>query len=1125
MRCLPLLPLCLLAILLSPLWAQAQEKGFDVQAFRPYGGPLDLARVAQSRPVAHGSLVGGVFLNHMVDPLVLVRKGAQVKSVSLVGNRLQVDVLATGGLWDWGELALVVPVVAAQGGDNLEAIGAERYVRSGVLGDIRLQGKLAVPGLRRPPGESGLGVALLLGVGLPTGSVDDFAGEGVLTSQAGLAVDWRFDSGALLSLNTGVWLKPSRYFLNARLGSLGTLGLAGEVPIVPNRRVSFLGMFTAGTPLEELSLKELPRRWPMEAMVGLRWYGPQSLTYTVGGGLGCSCALTVPPFRVFASVAWVLPDMAEREALEQTLAGKPQGPLTPQPEVPLYAQPVDADNDYVVAPWDACPQEPGPAENKGCPDKDRDGDGLVDREDKCPSHAQGPRGSGGCPLARLEGGRLVLTERVKFHSSQAILQTSAEPVLADVARVLIENPEVRRVDVEVWAPVADEEEVTLARKRAEVVRRYIVLSGVSMERVCTAVQVDPEHQVVPGGRLELVVPAQPQPCPEDVASRERGTQPERPEGAWELVRKLEHNAAWLALGVKGKGTRREMLWYRAQEGGGSKVGRGEEEQFQRVLEQALARHVPRRGTGVVVLAYGGGRWFAVEEASGEDLLGELADTHYELWVRQKMKQLTEEGRESRAQGWREALRWLKEQPTWYRYSAAPAPWDLKEEYEKATAREHARKAAEEEKLDEYIQWSQRFHAQQILPPFRLAPGYLVSESPLRKHAVEALIAAVLEWGSTHMRAQDPLYLELSPQEVAEYLLASRSYLAEVVKAGERAPVEVEYNPALDPTVYTPEELALEVLAGLPPYVGEATDLWTAAQGKTLTGKPMDEGERLVQGLAALLPFVGGTVVRKGPEAVEQAVLLGGRSAKEMQVLARVASQLAPEEVKDIQRALERLEQGGKLAKEELEALERIAQRLQGPIADAARALQQGQKVALLGVRTLPDGSRMLVGSPVHQAQCWVEYQLRHVERFKGFRFEVDPEWKRMYESILANKPAGTDFELKVLKFGRYEKNSALMMPPPGSGRKGFIPDAVKGNPPELVWGRPYDFVEVKAWKDLSLTGNLEAMLQYVRQYGGHVELWIRSKKHPSGATKLTKPLEDLLIELIEDGKATIREYP
>jgi hypothetical protein len=77
----------------------------------------------------------------------------------------------------------------------------------------------------------------------------------------------------------------------------------------------------------------------------------------------------------------------------------------------------------------------------------------------------------------------------------------------------------------------------------------------------------------------------------------------------------------------------------------------------------------------------------------------------------------------------------------------------------------------------------------------------------------------------------------------------------------------------------------------------------------------------------------------------------------------------------------------------------------------------------------------------------------------------------------------------------------------------------------LVWGRPYRLVEVKARAKLDLGGNLKAMIEYVGEYGGHIELWIRSAKHADGATRLSKPLLDRLKALETEGRAAIKIYP
>jgi len=166
-------------------------------------------------------------------------------------------------------------------------------------------------------------------------------------------------------------------------------------------------------------------------------------------------------------------------------------------------------------------------------------------------------------------------------------------------------------------------------------------------------------------------------------------------------------------------------------------------------------------------------------------------------------------------------------------------------------------------------------------------------------------------------------------------------------------------------------------------------------------------------------------------------------------------------------------------------------------------------------------------SAEHMAAAWVDYQFRHPGKYPYFRFAIDEDWRRKYELILKNKEAGGELEQAVLKARSQEKNRALMMPPPGSEARGFIPDAVPFNPTpgELVWGQPYRFLEVKGRKELAFTGNLKAMIEYVEEHGGSIELWVRSPKHPNGATKMTEPLSDALDILQQNGRADVRAFP
>jgi OmpA-OmpF porin, OOP family len=65
------------------------------------------------------------------------------------------------------------------------------------------------------------------------------------------------------------------------------------------------------------------------------------------------------------------------------------------PKKLVVIEKVDTDRDGVPDLEDRCPNEPGPVELQGCPD--RDGDGIPDIDDKCPDQP-GPKENGGCPV-------------------------------------------------------------------------------------------------------------------------------------------------------------------------------------------------------------------------------------------------------------------------------------------------------------------------------------------------------------------------------------------------------------------------------------------------------------------------------------------------------------------------------------------------------------------------------------------------------------------------------------------------------------------------------------------------------------------------------------------------------
>ncbi|MBO6830623.1 DUF5723 family protein [Allomuricauda sp.] len=72
-------------------------------------------------------------------------------------------------------------------------------------------------------------------------------------------------------------------------------------------------------------------------------------------------------------------------------------------KIPIYQSKLkDRDNDGIINKEDNCPDVAGPVENQGCPWKDSDEDGILDKDDDC-INEPGPVENNGCPWKDSDG--------------------------------------------------------------------------------------------------------------------------------------------------------------------------------------------------------------------------------------------------------------------------------------------------------------------------------------------------------------------------------------------------------------------------------------------------------------------------------------------------------------------------------------------------------------------------------------------------------------------------------------------------------------------------------------------------------------------------------------------------
>jgi outer membrane protein OmpA-like peptidoglycan-associated protein len=155
----------------------------------------------------------------------------------------------------------------------------------------------------------------------------------------------------------------------------------------------------------------------------------------------------------------------------------------------------DNDGDGVVDDNDQCPDEAEDADrfqdDDGCPDNDNDQDTFVDAVDECPNRPEDFNDisdDDGCPdasLIRVTREAIVINDVIRFMTTRATLLPESFPILNQVAKVLVDHPEILKVEVGGHADSegTDDHNLKLSRERSKSVRYYLVDRGVSEDRL------------------------------------------------------------------------------------------------------------------------------------------------------------------------------------------------------------------------------------------------------------------------------------------------------------------------------------------------------------------------------------------------------------------------------------------------------------------------------------------------------------------------------------------------------------------------------------------------------------------------------------------------------------------
>ena len=381
-------PLFLLAAV-AALPSQAHddhERHFPSERLEPAVDKEGLANTSWASVPQHLDWDVAFWLAYSNDPLFTYKvsnNGAPLdRDHVLVQDRLTGHLTGSIALFDWVELGAELPVLLMQQRDDaLAPAGDQAALTPMGVGDLRLYPKARV--LQQRSGAP-LDVGVQVPFTLPTGSAVDYFGEaGVSVTPTILASrQWKLFDGTLRAAgNLGMRMRTADSALpdgeNVAATELITrVGVGYAFAPVPEHATEIAFSLASASETSGFA-SDIPVRSPVEVFgeVDHVVWGP--LSVFVGGATGIVAGDGGPDFRAFAGLRW-----AERA-------------------------PLDRDGDGILDDDDKCPKEPeaknGFEDEDGCPDvADKDDDGIRDADDKCVDVAEDKdafEDEDGCPDA------------------------------------------------------------------------------------------------------------------------------------------------------------------------------------------------------------------------------------------------------------------------------------------------------------------------------------------------------------------------------------------------------------------------------------------------------------------------------------------------------------------------------------------------------------------------------------------------------------------------------------------------------------------------------------------------------------------------------------------------------
>ena len=389
---------CTIASVLLALGSKSSEaQELDAQTFLPAPGPQAGFATEGSGTAGHLAPTGGLLLNYASRPIVVVDDDAtgadDPTEIPVVDQQLVLHALGSLGVSDFFQFTLDIPIFLVTEGDLPESFNET------TLGDLRLRAKGRAVGSED---DTGVGMALALDVGFPTGKPEFYAGTPGVTVAPRLILDARSES-FWVGVNGGFHFRESGSFgRNGDLGNTFLFGVAAELEVM--RGVLLVtGDLYGRTALQDFGATE---DTPVDALLGGKIVTTSGFVITGAAGGGVVPGVGAPEFRMLLGLGW---GPRDADFDDDDILNRDDRCPEVSEDVDGYEDEdgcpeLDNDGDAIEDTKDACPLSPedrdGFQDDDGCPDLDNDGDGVPDTSDQCTEEQEdrdGFQDEDGCP--------------------------------------------------------------------------------------------------------------------------------------------------------------------------------------------------------------------------------------------------------------------------------------------------------------------------------------------------------------------------------------------------------------------------------------------------------------------------------------------------------------------------------------------------------------------------------------------------------------------------------------------------------------------------------------------------------------------------------------------------------